>query len=147
MEGQVGYFEGPDGRSGAIRKARQKSRRFSTIAVVAVAVALAGFLPDLLQFVFGVALDASAVSVCHALWGIGVACAAASVAYSEIMGFEHVSRRYQLSAATFRQSLSDLSRADSEQGRQVVVRAAGIEALREAGDWLALHATRGVRPV
>jgi len=78
---------------------------------------------------------------------LGVACAAAFVAYSELMGFEQLSRRYRLSAATFRQALIDLDRTDSAEGRRSVIRMTGIEALREAGDWLALNATKDIRPV
>ena len=147
MEDQVTYFEGSHGRGGAIAKSHRKARRCSTLAIVAVATSLVGFIPDVMQLVLGVDLDARFVSWCFVLRGVGVACAAAFVAYSELMGFEQVSRRYQLSAAHFRQALVDFDRADTNEGRLSVVRVMGIEALREAGDWLALHATRGVRPV
>jgi len=53
----------------------------------------------------------------------------------------------ELSAARFRQALVDFDRAESSEGRLLAIRVMGIKVLREAGEWLALHATRGVRPV
>jgi len=144
IEGQILYFA-RDG--GAIDRARRKSRRFSWLTLMSIVLAVGGFVPDIMAFVFGAHLPVATVTVCHVMWGVGVAFAAAFVAYSELMGFEQLSRRYRLSAATFRQALTDLDNAVTSEGRRTVIRMTGIEALREAGDWLALHATKDVRPV
>lgn len=101
-----------------------------------------------------IALDISVapwiVQVVRLIWSVGLGIGIAVLSYSELMGFGQLSQRYALTVPYLSQGRDDLRQAvsiDSTHAAQTAIRAVGVEALREAGDWLALHSQRQVRPV
>ncbi len=150
MLDQVEYFDGTAATSGAISRAWGKHLRQRRRAIV-------------LLFVAGLALGSEALAILTNLefafgfgdylslvWTLSVGGAVALISYGELMGFGQLARRYEISASYFRQGVLDLQRAELLESTQAcadVARDVGLEALREASDWLAMQSERKVRPV
>lgn len=148
IEGQLRYFEGDAIRPGAIRRNSRKAAQMKWSAWAFVALALAGLLPGVLSVAFGASLDAWVESLGKLAWGLGGAAAAASVAYSQLMGYSRAAKRGRLSLEMYRQALIDFDSAGSSAGAQRgIVLEVGQEALRETGDWLVMNTSQSVRPV
>lgn len=148
INGQLRYFEGDGSRPGAIRRNARKAAQMSGLAWAFVALALVGLLPDVVSVTTDVALDAWVISVGRLAWGLGGAAAAASVAYSQLMGYSRAAKRGRLSVEMYRQALIDFDSAGSSAvAQRGIVLEVGKEALRETGDWLVMNTSQSVRPV
>jgi len=148
IEGQLRYFEGDDGMPGAISRNARKGAQMRWLAWAFVALALAGLLPDALSVLAGAAVDAWVIALGKLAWGLGGASAAASVAYSQLMGYSRAAKRGRLSLEMYRQALIDFDSAGSSAvAQRGIVLEVGQEALRETGDWLVMNTAQSVRPV
>ena len=152
--GQVRYFLGGDARPGALRRNQKKARKFLKLGVFGVVVALLGVLPGVGQSVgLWQAPDWASVGG-QGLWALGLGVVAVSAAYSELMAFRDVSRRYVQSIEVFQDGLARLNRIESSPPAdrwltqiQKVVEDVGSEALQETSTWFATSYDRKVRPV
>lgn len=150
LDDQLRYFQGSPDRPGAIRRTwlRQRSlRRRASVMFVLAGIAL--FI-DVVTIALDISVVPGIVQVVRLTWSVGLGIGIAVLSYSELMGFGQLSQRYALTVPYLSQGRDDLRQAvsiDSQQAAQAVVRGVGVEALREAGDWLALHSQRQVRPV
>ncbi len=148
IEGQLRYFEGAASRPGAISRNASRAAQMTRLAWAFAALALAGLLPGLLSVMAGAAFDAWVISLGMLAWGLGGAAAAASVAYSQLMGYSRAAKRGRLSLEMYRQALIDFDSAGSSAGAQRgIVLEVGQEALRETGDWLVMNTSQSIRPV
>jgi hypothetical protein len=148
IDGQIRYFEGSPSRPGAIRRNEAKAQRLRGLAWIFVAVALLGLLPDAATFVLGMSIDEALYAGARLAWGLGGAAAAATVAYSQLMGYSRAGKRGRLSLDMYRQARIDMESAgSSESNQRRIVFDLGQEALRETGDWLVMNTTQSVRPV
>jgi len=153
IEGQLSYFQGTQGRRGALARNLSKSRLYSTVAVSALAVAIASLVPEVVRSLTASG-NAPFLVFSQSLWELGLAVAAAATAYAELMAFREVSRRYAQSIELFRSGLAQLSAMSSApdesrslMGIQDVVTEVGKEALQETSAWFATSYDRSVRPV
>lgn len=148
IDGQIRYFEGSSSRPGAIRRNERKSTQLKQVAWAFVGVALLGLLPDLAMLLLGAAPPTALSAAGRLAWGLGGAAAAATVAYSQLMGYSRAARRGRLSLEMYRQALVDFDAAGSSlSAQQRIVRDVGREALRETGDWLVMNTSQSIRPV
>ena len=148
IDGQIRYFEGSPSHPGAIRRNEAKAKRLRLLAWAFVAVALLGLVPDVARFVFDVPVDDAVSAGARLAWGVGGAAAAATVAYSQLMGYSRAGKRGRLSLEMYRQARFDVESAGSTAtAQQRIVFDLGQEALRETGDWLVMNTTQSVRPV
>jgi hypothetical protein len=146
--GQIRYFEGSSSRPGAIRRNGRKSTQLKQVAWAFVGVALLGLLPDLAMLVLGASPPTALSAAGRLAWGLGGAAAAATVAYSQLMGYSRAARRGRLSLEMYRQALVDFDAAGSSlSAQQRIVGDVGREALRETGDWLVMNISQSLRPV
>ena len=148
IEGQLRYFEGAASRPGAIRRNARKAAQMTWLAWAFVGLALVGLLPSVMSVVFDATLDGWVISLGKLAWGLGGAAAAASVAYSQLMGYSRAAKRGRLSLEMYKQALIDFDSAGSSAAAQHgIVLEVGQEALRETGDWLVMNTSQSVRPV
>jgi len=148
IDGQIRYFEGSSNRPGAIRRNERKSTNLKWLAWAFVVVALLGLLPDLAMLLLGATPPTVLSAAGRLAWGLGGAAAAATVAYSQLMGYSRAARRGRLSLEMYRQALVDFDAAGSSISAQHrIVLDVGREALRETGDWLVMNTSQSVRPV
>lgn len=148
IEGQIRYFEGSERRPGAIRRNEVKAKQLRGLAWAFVVVALAGLIPDVATSLFGVTSQPPIAALGRLAWGLGGAAAAATVAYSQLMGYSRAAKRGRLSLEMYRQALVDFDAAGtSSAAQQRIVLDVGREALRETGDWLVMNTSQSIRPV
>jgi len=150
LDEQVSYFSGGHGRTGAIRRAWLKHRSMRRRATAFFSVAVVALILNMASIIFALPWDSWLMEALPLMWSVGLGIGIAIVSYSELMGFSQLGQRYSLTVPYLRQGRDDLWNAvanDSIAAAQGVLRAAGTEALREAGDWLVLHSQRQVRPV
>jgi len=149
---QVQYFRGTGGRPGAIERALQKAVAFRRWSLAIAALAVLALLADIAVVAGGLSVPGWLQIAIHIIWSLGLATTIALVSYSEIMGFKQLSARYTVAAPIFEQGEIELARLGIKIGTsdldvRSVVQVVGRRALRESGDWFALHAGREVRPV
>jgi len=151
LDEQVSYFLGGPGKEeGAIQRAWLKHRSMRRRATAFFAIAVVALILNMAGIVFVLPWDSWLMQALPLMWSVGMGIGIATVSYSELMGFSQLGQRYSLTVPHLRQGRDDLRNAvaiDSVAAAQGVLRAAGSEALREAGDWLVLHSQRQVRPV
>ena len=148
IDGQIRYFEGSSSRPGAIRRNQRKSTNLKWLAWAFVGFALLGLLPDLAMLLLGATPPAALSAAGRLAWGLGGAAAAATVAYSQLMGYSRAAKRGRLSLDMYRQALLDFDSAGaSTEAQRRIVLALGQEALRETGDWLVMNTSQSIRPV
>lgn len=154
IEDQTKYFLGDGQRIGALERNQKKARAFLRLGLVGIVIAIVGVMPGALQSV-GIVQSPDWASVAgQSLWALGLGLVAASAAYSELMAFRDVSRRYVQSIQIFQDGLARLGRieavGDAEsriRGCRKVVDEVGTEALQETSAWFATSYDRKVRPV
>ena len=151
MQGQIDYFEGSQGKVGAIGRNRAKSRRYNSLIVAGLIVAILGVVPDAVRFISGASITAALIAVGQAAWELGLATAAAAAAYRHLLALDETDRQYRAAAATYRKGLLDLARqrtgASAHMRTRAIVEMVGREALRETSTWLTLNRDRSVRPI
>ena len=148
IQGQLRYFEGTRDKPGAIRRNARKAVQMTGLAWGFVAVALVGLVPGIVDVASGAAVDPAAIAMGKLAWGLGGASAAATVAYSQLMGYSRAAKRGRLSLEMYRQALIDFDSVGSSlQAQRRIVLEVGEEALRETGDWLVMNTSQSVRPV
>ena len=148
IDGQVRYFEGSATRPGAIRRNESKAKQLSVLAIAFVGLALVGLIPDLISLLLGITPGSVVAAGGRLAWGLGGAAAAATVAYSQLMGYSRAAKRGRLSLEMYRQAGLDYDSAgSSEAARRTIVLDLGREALRETGDWLVMNTSQSLRPV
>jgi hypothetical protein len=148
IQGQLRYFEGTSDKPGAIRRNARKAAQMTGLAWGFVAVALVGLVPGIVNVSSGLAVASAAIAMGNLAWGLGGASAAATVAYSQLMGYARAAKRGSLSLEMYRQALIDFDSVGSSlQAQRRIVLEVGREALRETGDWLAMNTSQSVRPV
>lgn len=154
LSGQTAYFLGDRQREGALRRNQSKANMLKRIIVVGIVLAVAGVVPAVLDSISAIDLPAWVSVVGQGMWALGLGVAAASAAYSELLAFRDVSRRYVQSVEIFGYGLVRLqrvrSRADSAQRisqTRRIVEDVGTEALQETSAWFATSYERKVRPV
>ena len=151
MQGQVDYFEGSQGKVGAIGRNRAKSRRYNSLILAGLIVAILGVVPDAVRFIIGTSIAAPLTAAGQAAWELGLATAAAAAAYRHLLALNEIDRQYCAACATYRQGLLDLARqrtgGPAHMRTQAIVEMVGREALRETATWLALNRDRSVRPI
>lgn len=150
LDEQVTYFEGSANKPGAIQRAWLKHRSLRRLASGVFALAVSALVVDMIGIVLALPVQEWLAQALRLTWSLGVGIGIAIVSYSELMGFSQLSQRYALTVPYLRQGRDDLRKAleiGSDSAAQAVIRTAGTESLREAGDWLILHSQRQVRPV
>lgn len=150
LDDQLRYFLGSPDRPGAIRRTWLRQRSLRRRASVMFLLAGLALFIDVVTIALGISAAPWIVQVVRLTWSVGLGIGIAVLSYSELMGFGQLSQRYALTVPYLSQGRDDLRQAvsiDAQQAAQAVVRVVGVEALREAGDWLALHSQRQVRPV
>ena len=148
IDGQVRYFEGSGSRPGAIRRNEVKAGQLRWLAWAFVGVALLGLVPDVATSLLGMTTEPSLAAMGRLSWGLGGAAAAATVAYSQLMGYTRAAKRGRLSLEMYRQALVDFDAAGTSRAdKQRIVLDVGREALRETGDWLVMNTSQSIRPV
>jgi len=150
---QYNYFAGSAQRRGALDRNAQKARLYGMISLVGLLLAALSLMPEAFRALGGT-LPSVAVLMSQSLWEIGLASAAAATAYSQLMAFREVSRRYGQSLELFLsgkleldESIVGRSDVDVVTAVQDVVREVGKEALQETSSWFATSYDRSVRPV
>lgn len=151
--GQLQYFEGSSIRKGALARNAAKARLYSVLSVGGVLLAFVTLLPELLRS-WNVEIPSAAIVASQSLWELGLAIAAASTAYAELMAFREVGRRYVQSVELFRAgrvqlqfAAEDLDPSRALASVEAVVTEVGKEALQETSAWIATSYERNVRPV
>lgn len=148
IQGQLQYFEGTSDKRGAIRRNARKAAQMTGLAWGFVAVALVGLVPGIVDVASGLSVAPAAIAMGNLAWGLGGASAAATVAYSQLMGYSRAAKRGSLSLEMYRQALIDCDSVGSSlQAQSRIVLEVGREALRETGDWLAMNTSQSIRPV
>ena len=148
IDGQICYFEGSASRPGAIRRNESKAKQLRVLAISFVGLALLGLVPDLVSLLLGITPGSVVAAGGRLAWCLGGAAAAATVAYSQLMGYSRSAKRGRLSLAMYRQALIDFESAGSSlQTQRRIVLEVGQEALRETGDWLVMNTSQSIRPV
>ena len=105
-------------------------------------------MPDLVSLLLGITPGSVVAAGGRLAWGLGGAAAAATVAYSQLMGYSRAAKRGRLSLEMYRQAGLDYDSAgSSEAARRTIVLDLGREALRETGDWLVMNTSQSLRPV
>ena len=151
--GQLEYFEGSPSRKGALARNASKARVYSALSVGGVALAFVALLPELFRS-WSLEIPFTAVLASQSLWEVGLAIAAASTAYAELMAFREVGRRYVQSIEMFRagriylqSAAKDLDPIRAAVSVEAVLTEVGKEALQETSAWIATSYERNVRPV
>ena len=153
ISGQLQYFEGSSSRKGALARNASKARVYSALSVGGVALAFLALLPELFRS-WSIDVPTAAVLASQSLWEMGLAIAAASTAYAELMAFREVGRRYVQSIEMFRagrvhlqSAAKDLDPFRALVSEEAVLTEVGKEALQETSAWIATSYERKVRPV
>jgi hypothetical protein len=148
MSGQVAYFTGTAHRAGAIKRMRQRARRYERLSLIGVGVALVALLIDGLRSLTPIVPEWLAL-IGQLTWEAGLSLAAACTAYAQLMAFRESARRFEVAREVFAQGVAQVSvlPRDDEVGLHRVVRDVGQEALAETTAWLTLRRDRSVRPV
>ena len=149
---QVRYFRGTVDRPGAIQRTLLKAVAFRRWSLAVAGLAVLALFADIAAVASGLVVPEWLRIAIHIIWSVGLAITIALVSYSEIMGFKQLSARYSVAAPIFEQGEAELARLGLQTGIsefdvRAVVQVVGRRALRESGDWFALHAGREVRPV
>jgi len=144
---QLEYFLGVGHRAGAIARMQRRQRIIQRAAWLFLIPAMMAVGVEVAMMVLGVSPDAVSRQIVGLIWALGIGGGVGLFSYGELMGYGELGRRYALLVPNLTDASAALACTTSVGEAQIVVRNAGLAALREASDWLTLHTQSNVRPL
>jgi len=144
---QLEYFLGVGHQVGAIVRMQRRQRIIQRAAWLFLIPAIIAVGVEVAMMVVGVSPDAVSRQIVGLIWALGIGGGVGLFSYGELMGYGELGRRYALLVPSLTDAWASLANSNSVEEAQIVVRNAGLAALREAGDWLTLHTQSNVRPL
>lgn len=147
LKEQLAYFLGTKTQDGAISRMQRRHLVIQRGAWFLIVLAILAVGAEIAMMIVGTAPDTPSRQVVGLIWALGIGGGVGLFTYGELMGYGELSRRYVLLVPSLQEAAAALAKSASVEESRAVIQDAGLAALQESGDWLALHSQQHVRPL
>ena len=147
LKEQLAYFLGTKTQDGAISRMQRRHLVIQRGAWFLIVLAILAVGAEIAMMIVGTAPDTPSRQVVGLIWALGIGGGVGLFTYGELMGYGELSRRYALLVPSLQEAAAALAKSTSVEESTAVIQDAGLAALQESGDWLALHSQQHVRPL